>query len=217
MYIQTKRDSCSSTISVDNIMDFKFEMTPALEKMASQLIFNPEVLSDDDRFYLGTSYQLNAHDVMCGRGKGSLNNLGNKSFRAVIVEHMDTYFRKSRTDKGGTVENIIDIIRSRGGHFLKQDEKTKEWYDIGDEAAASKVGHAFRDAKSNRAADKKQKKRKSLDKIRELKRDDMQELLRSLSDSDLFNTRHRAEEDMLDLDVDPSSLFSVDVSLFGDL
>lgn len=101
------------------------------------------------RTSLGTGYILNDNDVICGRGKRSLNNMGNMVFRQIVAERADEY-RKSKTRivKKQRIDVIIGIVRSADGHFLQKDKSSGEWYDIGDEAAAAKVGHALRDTKS---------------------------------------------------------------------
>lgn len=101
------------------------------------------------RTSLGHGYKLNDNDVICGRGKRSLNNMGNMVFRHIVAERADEY-RKSKTRiiKKQRIDVIIGIVRSAGGHFLQMDKSSGKWYDIGDEAAAAKVGHALRDTKS---------------------------------------------------------------------
>mmetsp|Transcript_21451 Transcript_21451/g.35518 ORF Transcript_21451/g.35518 Transcript_21451/m.35518 type:complete len:261 (-) Transcript_21451:80-862(-) len=98
---------------------------------------------------LGADYEINNHDVMCGRGKGTLYNNGNRVFRQIIASFLDRFLSsKKRVDKQACIAEVIDVVRDSGGHFLKRDNSTLEWYDIGDKAAAAKIGHSLRDLKS---------------------------------------------------------------------
>ena len=133
--------------------------------------------SDNDMYRLGPDYSINQHDVMCGRGKGTLSNNGNKAFRKLIATFLNRFLAcKKRVNKQSLIAEILDIVRSTGGHFLKQDSKKKdvstatiagggavcgEWYDIGNKAAAAKIGHCFRDLKpadQRRAVEEKKTK-----------------------------------------------------------
>jgi hypothetical protein len=49
-------------------------------------------------------------------------------------------------EKSTRVTQIIEIVRSSGGHFIiKQDTATKQWLNIGDKRVVDKVSHALHD------------------------------------------------------------------------
>lgn len=115
-------------------------------------------------------YEPNEFDVLCGRG--DFHHIGNRQFRILIRANLDRYTsQKSRIAKANVIRDIINCVRDMGGHFLLS-KKMKNgdtnhvlcelWYDVGDKAAKLKIGHAFRDAASNRkkknAASKRQLK-----------------------------------------------------------
>lgn len=107
--------------------------------------------SDGNSYHLGENYTINPYDVMCGRGKATLVNNGNIIFRQIIATFLKQFLGcKKRVDKQICIAEIIDTVRSSGGHFLKQDQITKDWHDIGDKAAADKIGHSLRDLKSGK-------------------------------------------------------------------
>ncbi|GKY91747.1 hypothetical protein MPSEU_000146400 [Mayamaea pseudoterrestris] len=84
-------------------------------------------------------------DVCCGRGKRNWNHMGNVRFRKLVQSHVQRYIQSpTRNDKTQVVICIVDFVREKGGHFLKQD-KSNRWYDIGDAEARDKVGHSLRD------------------------------------------------------------------------
>jgi hypothetical protein len=116
-------------------------------------------------------------DVCCGRGKVNWNMTGNVNFRklvhASVAQYMQAPLKKEKT---AVVVSVVDKIRRQGGRFLKQQQKDGSsdcWFDIGDTAARSKVGHSLRDqvgrsvseAKSRLRQANKEQKRRAADAI----------------------------------------------------
>jgi hypothetical protein len=90
-------------------------------------------------------------DVLCGRGKMSVDHPGNKAFRCIIALHLDTYLAvRHRRAKTVLVADLVKTLREYGVKFVKKDPKSGGWCDVGDQEAHKKVGHAFRDAHSER-------------------------------------------------------------------
>jgi hypothetical protein len=99
--------------------------------------------------FVPVGYRPTNSDVLCGRGKMSVDHSGNKQFRSMIALHLRAYLAtKARGIKSGMVEHIVRKVRESGGKFVKKDGNSGEWFDIGDKEAHKKVGHAFRDAHS---------------------------------------------------------------------
>jgi hypothetical protein len=121
---------------------------------------------------------IGASDVLCGRGKTSFNHgeftcridtiqkrkmcvssnsslcvsfpVGNKIFRDAVTSALDDYMgADNRFEKALVVHTIVDTIREAGGRFLKRDFHLGEWYELSDQQAKEKVGHAIRDAVSS--------------------------------------------------------------------
>jgi hypothetical protein len=99
---------------------------------------------------LRTNYILNEHDVYCGRGSQCFNHLGNGRYRQMILDHLDPYMKAtSKSDKSSNTDCILGSIRvnscqcqnnhdsnnTGGGGFVKKDEKTCQFYEVGDYAA----------------------------------------------------------------------------------
>ena len=92
----------------------------------------------------------NSNDVLCGRGKTCFDHDGNRSFRLLVARHLTVYTEASRRkEKTMVARSIIQHVLDRGGRFLK---KTGDggWYDGGSKAGKEKVGHALRDASTDR-------------------------------------------------------------------
>lgn len=87
------------------------------------------------------------HDVLSGRGNYVNYHAGNEHFRALVRKHKVAYVACPKPKKGTFSRTIVDEIRYRDppGRFLKQDNETKMWYDIGDKKALDKTRQALRE------------------------------------------------------------------------
>jgi len=91
----------------------------------------------------GTSIFHDA-DVLSGRGGGTNVHPGNREFRDLINLHRRSYLKARKNDKPAISRSIVRSIRDAGGRFLKKDEKTGLWLEIGDDAAREKTSQALR-------------------------------------------------------------------------
>jgi len=87
------------------------------------------------------------HDVLSGRGNFVNYHAGNEHFRALVRKHKVAYVACPKPQKAKFSRLIVDEVRSRDppGRFLKQDNKTKLWFDIGDKKALDKTRQALRE------------------------------------------------------------------------
>ena len=87
------------------------------------------------------------HDVLSGRGNFVNYHPGNEYFRALVRKHKVAYVACPKPQKGKFSQMIVDEIKRRSppGRFLKQDETTKLWYDIGEKKAHDKTRQALRE------------------------------------------------------------------------
>ncbi|KAL3912932.1 MAG: hypothetical protein SGILL_006694, partial [Bacillariaceae sp.] len=90
------------------------------------------------------------HDILCGRGGLTNHHKGNKRFRDIVALHRPDYERAAKVQKPSVARVIVRAIRNGDppGRFLRKDEKTGKWIDIGDKKAAEKTSQALR-AKTN--------------------------------------------------------------------
>jgi hypothetical protein len=85
-------------------------------------------------------------DVKCGRGKPAEDHAGNKWYLDRVKERRTAYNEaKSQLSKRLVAEEVVVLVRNRGGRFLKQDPGTKLWNDIGNAKAMAKAGQALRE------------------------------------------------------------------------
>ncbi len=89
--------------------------------------------------------EIKADDVLCGRGGATNNHDGNKRFRSTVAEHQPEYLGARKKDKVVIARRIVRIIRERGGRFLRRDDATGQWIDVGDKKAAEKTSQALRE------------------------------------------------------------------------
>lgn len=84
------------------------------------------------------------NDVLCGRGGGTNAHPGNREFRDMINLHRRKYLKARKNDKPAISRSIVQSIREKNGRFLKKDEKTGLYYEIGDDNAREKTSQALR-------------------------------------------------------------------------
>lgn len=92
----------------------------------------------------------NENDVLCGRGKGPNNHVGNRRFRELVNDYRVTYLATdSRREKGHICEAIIETIQTANppGRFLikSSQEGTIGWKRIEYRKAMLKTGQALRE------------------------------------------------------------------------
>lgn len=91
----------------------------------------------------GTSV-FNDFDVLSGRGGGTNVHPGNRNFRDLINMHRRAYLKARKNDKPAISRAIVRSVRESNGGFLKKDDKSGLWFEIGDDAAREKTSQALR-------------------------------------------------------------------------
>ena len=80
------------------------------------------------------------HDVVCGRGRGSFSQQGNRALFKTFQENKDRYQAATKAQKTIIAKEIVDGIQSRGGRFLKRTD-SGNWFVVSDSQAYRKVCH----------------------------------------------------------------------------
>jgi hypothetical protein len=100
----------------------------------------------------GYIWKLLPNDVLCGRGVQANANHGNKAFRHLVREYQVEYLACRRNEKPLISTKIMEIVRSRGGRFLRRVKVAAgyprdrfAWVEIGDQRVYEKVCQALRD------------------------------------------------------------------------
>lgn len=87
------------------------------------------------------------NDVLYGRGGGTNHHPGNKRYRQMVEDRKIDYVNSKRLDKPMVALGIIQEWRQQEppGRFLKMDDKTGLWNDVGDKKAREKTSQALRE------------------------------------------------------------------------
>mmetsp|Transcript_29558 Transcript_29558/g.65115 ORF Transcript_29558/g.65115 Transcript_29558/m.65115 type:complete len:351 (+) Transcript_29558:88-1140(+) len=88
------------------------------------------------------------NDILMGRGGKNNQHVGNERLRVIAQERRESYVLSDKQGKFNISRAIVVEIRRLvpPGRFLKRNDKTGEWEDVGDDKAREKVSQALRDA-----------------------------------------------------------------------
>jgi hypothetical protein len=87
------------------------------------------------------------HDVLCGRGGGTNNHVGNSHWRMLVAANKQLYVTLPKRQKMLLSRSIVNAVRSQNppGRFLQKEAKSDLWYDVGDQRAQEKTSRALRE------------------------------------------------------------------------
>jgi hypothetical protein len=90
------------------------------------------------------------NDVLCGRGGGTNNHIGNRRFRMLVNEHKPRYFAAGKLDKPKVAREVMIMWRKQDppGRFLIKDSSSKLWSDVGDQKAREKASQCLRERRT---------------------------------------------------------------------
>ncbi|KAG7370773.1 hypothetical protein IV203_019343 [Nitzschia inconspicua] len=125
---------------------------PNFDRMSSSASTSRQEDDDDDDVKKPSASKLPPgvamNDVLCGRDKVSHAHVGNKQFRSIIETYREVYQNAHcRDQKTNITCSVIAKIHSCGGRFLKLNEESGVWEEVGEQYAREKVSHALRSAK----------------------------------------------------------------------
>ena len=91
------------------------------------------------------------NDVLCGRGGTCFLHEGNRRFRGIVAASLQLYLTTStRSEKSKIVRDIVEEVLGQGVRFLKP-VGACGWYEADVKTARLKVGHALRDASTDKS------------------------------------------------------------------
>jgi hypothetical protein len=90
---------------------------------------------------------VEANDVLSGRGAGVSNHPGNIFYRNLVKNYKLEYSQSNLQRKKEIIRFIIDTIQqtSPPGRFLSQNPNSKEWETVPDDKVQKKTGQALRE------------------------------------------------------------------------
>lgn len=102
-----------------------------------------EEKSDDEQ---QLANDLGPYDVLCGRHKAALNNIGNRRLRVTVSMFLDRFTAaRDRKEKGLYIDAVLRSIEANGGRFLAWSAAEKSYLPINRKRAYDKCSHLFRD------------------------------------------------------------------------
>lgn len=110
----------------------------------------PKVKEDSAKAFLMEDSELTDADVLFGRGGMTNAHPGNITFRALVEENRLCYGLAKKYEKSQIAISIVQRMRKNHGRFLKKDEKTDRWYEVGDENARDKTSQTLREGLAKR-------------------------------------------------------------------
>lgn len=105
----------------------------------------------------------NSNDVLLGRGGNNNKYPGNEQLRIFARSFAKQYSGSGKLDKSELSRTLVTQVRQLDppGRFLKQEQFTKVWADVGDIAARAKTSQVLRDAVSSLHSDYRYDARRS--------------------------------------------------------
>jgi len=134
-----------------SLMDIETDKDEDLSAGISQSL-SPEYRGEKQaEMSMSNIVQPGPHDVLIGRGGGTNHNPGNKRFRQLVCTRKDEYKSAERSQKPIIAQEIVTAWRAQvpPGRFLKQNESTMLWYDIGNVEAKEKIKQKLRDSNND--------------------------------------------------------------------
>ena len=89
------------------------------------------------------------NDCLCGRGAPVNYHQGNQFFRDLVKDYQTVYLCSKRSDKPRIALEVLEIVQSRGGRFLRRVKTSYNgrsryaWEEIGPKRAYEKVSLIF--------------------------------------------------------------------------
>lgn len=86
-------------------------------------------------------------DIIFGRGGRTNHHPGNKRLREIVLKYRQTYNKAKKVDKPKVSKLIVNALRDATppSRFLRMNEETTRWEDVGDKRAAEKVSQTLRE------------------------------------------------------------------------
>jgi len=84
------------------------------------------------------------NDVLCGRGGGTNNNVGNIKYRHLVASNKVKYFQSRKKEKVNISKGIVAIVHRTEGRFLSKAVRGG-WTEIDTKKAVAKTSQALRE------------------------------------------------------------------------
>ncbi len=102
-----------------------------------------------------TDFFPRCEDVLFGRGGRTNHHPGNVRLREIVNNYRETYNQAKKIDKPQVSKSIVSALRNANppSRFLRHNEGTGRWEDVGDKRAAEKVSQTLREKDQDEKAE----------------------------------------------------------------
>lgn len=114
------------------------------KKEGLSLLFAASLLQKENPTH--TTPQLSTpqpQDVVCGRGGGTHQHLGNRIYRRIVDYNKETYRHVPKRHRQLVSQSIVQVILNHGGRFLQRNDN--KWTEISFRRAVQKTSQALRE------------------------------------------------------------------------
>lgn len=107
------------------------------------------------------------NDVLMGRGGKNNQHVGNEKLRELARAECENYRKSSKKGKSYISRKLVSQVREMNppGRFLKRDQLTATWEDVGDEIAREKASQVLRDAVSNQQEEEEEEQQEIQEQV----------------------------------------------------
>jgi hypothetical protein len=131
-------------------MDISHIEVPPVAVFAARKAILPRNMCADS-----TDFFPRDEDVLFGRGGRTNHHPGNVRLREIVNKYRHAYNQAKKVDKPQVSKSIVSALRNANppSRFLRHNEGTGRWEDVGDKRAAEKVSQTLREKDQDEKAE----------------------------------------------------------------
>jgi hypothetical protein len=189
-----------------------FSHASMIESKASEQSVSDDMQRVEEK-ELPSDYVVKKVDVICARGKGATSH---NSYYTELLQAREADFLKTTSKSGrhAICVAIVKALRAHGACFIKRNQLTDRWWDIGDIKAREKVGHAIRDRLTSKGIPVRGKRQQQSPAQKSSEPDgSTRKRSRSQDDSDYVTKRQNVDSSILQKHSRAGNLMSSTVDL----
>lgn len=143
--VEAKQPDTPARETETSVTEIKLLKLPEIVPKANEISVPP--LESSDSILPSDGSMPTDADVLFGRGGKTNHHPGNVRLRRIVDHYKYGYEAARKTDKPRYAKAIVQALRlhSTPSRFLRMNEATNQWEDVGDKRAAEKVSQTLRE------------------------------------------------------------------------
>jgi hypothetical protein len=143
--VEAKQPETPARAPETSVTESKLLKLPEIVPKANEIAVPP--LESSDSILPSDGSMPTDADVLFGRGGKTNHHPGNVRLRRIVDHYKYGYEAARKTDKPRYAKAIVQALRlhSTPSRFLRMNEATNQWEDVGDKRAAEKVSQTLRE------------------------------------------------------------------------